>query len=60
MDFAVSADPKVKELEGEKLDQYMDLARELRKRWNMKATVIPIVIVVLGTVLKNLKKRLDE
>ena len=28
--------------ENEKRDEYLDLARELKKLWNMKMTVIPI------------------
>ena len=33
---------------------YLVLARELKKLWNMKMTVIPIVIGVFGTVTKGL------
>ena len=32
---------------------YLDLARELKKVWNMKVTIIPIVIGGLGTVTKG-------
>ena len=31
-------------------DNYLDLARELKKLWNMRVTVIPIVIGELGTI----------
>ena len=34
----------------EKKDKYHDLARELKKLWNMKVTIIPIVIGAFGTV----------
>ena len=53
VDFAVPADHRVKPKESEKRDKYQDVARELKK-WNMKVTVIPIVIVVLGIVTKGL------
>ena len=43
MDFAVSADHRVKLKESEKKDKYLDLARELKKLWNMKVTIIPII-----------------
>ena len=33
---------------------YRDIARELKKLWNMKVTIIPIVIGALGTVTKGL------
>ena len=54
MDFAVSADHRVKLKEFEKRDKYLDLAKELKKLWNMKVTIIPIVIGALGTVTKGL------
>ena len=39
----------VKLKESEKKDKYQDLARELKKLWDMKMTIIPIVIGALGT-----------
>ena len=45
MDFAVPADHRVKLKDNEK-DKYIDLASELKKMKNMKATFIPIVIGV--------------
>ena len=38
----------------------MDHFRELKKLWNMKMTVIPIVISALGTISKVLERRLEE
>ena len=52
MDFAVPVDHRVKLKESEKRDKYLDVARELKKLWNMKVTIIPIVIGALGTVTK--------
>ena len=40
----------------EKNDKYLDLARELKKLWNMKVTIVPIVIYALGTITKGLLK----
>ena len=54
VDFAVPADRRVKLKENEKKDKYLDLARELKKLWHMKAKFIPIVIGALGTVTKGL------
>ena len=39
--------------ESEKTDKYLDLARELKKLWNMKVTIVPIVIGALGTITKR-------
>ena len=44
VDFAVPADHRIKLKECEKKDKYLDLARELKKLWNMKVTIVPIVI----------------
>ena len=41
-------------------DNYLDLARELKKLWNMQVTIIPIVIGDFGTVTKGLLKGLEE
>ena len=60
VDFAVPADHRVKLNEIEKKDKYLDLARELKKLWNMRVKVLPIVIGALGTVPKGLEKSLSE
>ena len=41
--------------ENEKRDKYLDLARE-RMLWNVRVTLIPIIIDALGTVPKGLVK----
>ena len=38
------------------MDKYLDLARELKKLWNMKGMFIPIVIGALGTDAEGLLK----
>ena len=43
-----------------KRNKYLDLASELRKLWNRRVTVIPIVIDTLGTVPKGLERELEE
>ena len=60
VDFAVPADHRIKLKECEKRDKYLDLARELKKLWNMKVTIIPIVIGAFGTVTKGLLKGLED
>ena len=59
-DFAIPADNRLKLKECEKKDKYLDLARELKKLWNMKVTIIPIVIAAFGTVTKGLLKGLED
>ena len=60
VDFAVPADHRIKLKEYEKNDKYLDLARELKKLWNMQVTIIPIVIGAFGTVTKGLLKGQED
>ena len=48
--FAVPVDHRINLKECEKKDKYLDLARELKKMWNMKVTIVPIVICASGTI----------
>ena len=50
VDFAVPADHRIKLKECKKKDKYLDLARELKKLWNMKVTIVPIVIGAFDTL----------
>ena len=60
MNFVVLSDDRVKLKESEKRDKYLDLARTLKKLWNMKMMLIVIVIGVLGTVTIGLVQRLED
>ena len=60
VDFAVPADHRIKLEECKKKDKYIDLARELKKLWNLLVTIIPIVIGAFGTVTKGLLKGLED
>ena len=44
----------------EKKDKYLDLARELKKLWNMKVMIVSIVIGAFGTITKGLLKGLED
>ena len=46
--------------ENKKRDKYFDLAKELRKLWNMRVMVIPIVNGAVGMVPKSLEIGLEE
>ena len=60
VDFAVPVDHRMKLKECEKKDKDLDLARELKKLWNMKVTILPFVIGVFGTITKGLLKGLVD
>ena len=46
--------------ENEKKDEYFDLARELKKLWNMKVTMIPILTGVQQTIPTGLVRCLEK
>ena len=60
VDFAVPAVDRINLKKSEKKDKYLDLANELKKLWNMKVTIVPVVIGALGTVTKGLLKGLED
>ena len=55
VDFGVQAYHGIKLKEWEQ-----DLARDVRKIWNLKVTIISIVIVTFSTVTKGLLKGLED
>ena len=59
VNFAVPADHRIKLIECEKKDKYFNLARDLKKLWNMKVTIVPTVIGAFGTITKGLLKGLE-
>ena len=58
--FVVPVDHRMKIKESEKIDKYWDLAWGLKKLWNMKVTVIPIVVGALGKSPKVWKKEIGN
>ena len=52
--------PQNKSEVGEKKDKYLDLAKELKKQWNMKVTIVLIVIGAFGTLTKGLLKGQED
>ena len=60
IDVAILEDSGVKEKEAEKVKKYQNLARELRRIWEVKTKAVPIVLGALGTVLLRLKGNLKD
>ena len=60
VEFAVSAAHRVKLKVCKKRDKYLDSALELKKPQNLKVTIIPIVIGVLGTITEGLVQGLED
>ena len=60
IDFASPYDTRVDDKEVEKIEKYLNLAGELKKVWNMKVTLVPLVVGTLGNPAKALQKRLKN
>ena len=60
VDFAIPTDHWIELKECEKRDKYLDRARETIKLWNLKVTIILIVIGAFVTVTKGLLKGLEN
>ena len=59
VDFYVTAAQRVKIKQSKKINKYLVLARQQKKKlWNMRVTVISSVFGALGTVPNDLEKRL--
>ena len=52
----ITADLWIRIKENEKRCKYLDLARELKKLWNIKLTVIPLVNGAFGNISKGLER----
>ena len=57
---SVLADHWLKIKEIQKRAKNLDVARELKKQWNMKLTVISVVVGTLGTILKGLVEGMED
>ena len=55
MNIAVPGDTRVDEKEQENVDNYQDLATEIKRLWKVEDRVIPIIIGALGMILRGLE-----
>ena len=61
IDVACLFDTRVKDKEKEKIENYQDLKRKLRRIWKLcTETVVPVINGALGTVSKDIEKWLAE
>ena len=60
IDFAVPGDNRIEEKEKDKIEKYQDLGRELQKIWNVKVTIMPLVVDSLGAIPKQYGNRLKQ
>jgi len=56
IDVAVLGDRNVSKKEAERILNCKDLTIEIQRRWNVKTTVIPVIIGATGTISKSFRK----
>ena len=54
--IVIPGDRNVIKKEAEKILKYKDLTIEIQRMWNVKTSVIPVIIGATGTISKSLKK----
>jgi hypothetical protein len=55
----IHADRNVIQKEAEKKLKYKSLGIEIQRMWNLKCTIIPVIIGATGIVTKSLRKNLE-
>jgi hypothetical protein len=56
IDVAIPADRNVVQKEAEKKLKCKSLCIEIQRMWNLKCTIIPVIIVATGIVTRSLRK----
>jgi hypothetical protein len=56
---AIPADRNVVQKTAEKRLIYKSLCIEVQRMWNLKCTIIPVIIGAAGTVTRSLRKNLE-
>jgi hypothetical protein len=59
INVAIPADRNVVQKEAEKKLKYKTLCIEMQRMWNLKCTIIPVIIGATGIVTRNLRKNLE-
>jgi hypothetical protein len=60
IDVAISGDRNVIKIEAEKVLKYKDLTIEIKRTWNAKTKVIPVIIGATGTISKSFRKYVSK
>ena len=60
MDEAIPADRNVVQKEAEKRLKYKSLCIEIHRMWNLRCTIIPVIIRATGIVTRSLRKNLES
>ena len=59
IDVAIPADRNVVQKEAEEKLKYRSLGIEVQRMWNLKCTIVPVIIGATGIVTRSLRKNLE-
>ena len=59
IDVAIIADRNAVQKEAEKNLKYKSLCVEIQRMWNLKCTIVPVIIGAIGIVTRSLRKNLE-
>jgi len=59
IDVAIPADRNVVQKDAEKKLKYKSLCIEIQRMWNLKCTIVPVIIGAAGIVTRSLRKNLE-
>jgi hypothetical protein len=59
IDVAIPADRNVVQMVAEKRLKYNSLCIEIQRMWNLKCTIVPVIIRATGIVTRSLRKNLE-
>ena len=59
IDVAIPADRNFVQKEAEKKLKYKSFCTEIQRMWNLKCTIVPVIIGATGIVTGSLKKNLE-
>ena len=57
--MAITAECNVVQKEAEKMLKYKSLCIDTQRMWNLKCTVVPVIIGASGIVTRSLRKNLE-
>jgi hypothetical protein len=60
MNVAIPADRNVVQKEAGRKLKYKSLGTEIQRMWNLKGTIIPIIIGATGIVTRSLRENLED
>lgn len=60
IDVAIPDDANILTKEAEKINKYRDLEIEVKRMWNTKTKIVPVIIGALGTLKKGFNNNLEK